>query len=51
MRDLLGRCRAELRKIEETPGLDVTEVNSVSAAAGLVERAQEWLAFVGVRTS
>jgi hypothetical protein len=51
MRDLLGRCLAELRKIEEAPGLETNEVNSVSAAAGLVERAEDWLSFVGVRTS
>jgi hypothetical protein len=51
MRDLLGRCLAELRKLEETSGLETNEVNSISAAAGLVERAEDWLSFVGVPTS
>lgn len=51
MRDLLVRCHAELRKIEETEGLETNEVNSISAAAGLVSRAEDWLSFVGVRTS
>jgi hypothetical protein len=51
LRDLLGKCLGELRRLEGTALLEASELNAISAAAGFVERAEDWMAFVGVRTS